>query len=330
MLISEVLKKLLCLLADGQFHSGTALASAVGVSRSAIWKHLQTLADVGIELIAVSGKGYKLSQPLQFLDRQHIDRYLRPDIHQFINRLEIHDCIDSTNNYLLEQARLGADSGCVCVAEYQSAGKGRRGRQWVSPFGQNIYLSILWRYQEGPAAIAGLSLALGVAVARTLKQLGVTEIGLKWPNDIFRQQRKLGGILVEVSGESSGPCHAVIGLGLNFYLTAQQADSIDQPWTDIVTALGENAYLRRNELVAYLLNQLLPLIAGYEAGSIQKYAAEWRSYDCLLDSVVDIYIGQQCFKGRLKGIDDDGLLLLETSDGHLRSFASGEVSFRSA
>jgi BirA family biotin operon repressor/biotin-[acetyl-CoA-carboxylase] ligase len=199
----------------------------------------------------------------------------------------------------------------------------------VSPFGQNIYLSILWRYQEGPAALAGLSLALGVAVAKTLQQLGVTEIGLKWPNDIFRQQRKLGGILVEVSGESSGPCYAVIGLGLNFCLTAKHADSIDQPWTDIVTALGEDVYLRRNELVALLLNQLLPLVAEYEAGSIQKYATEWRSYDCMLGSMVDIFIGQQCFKGRLSGIDDEGLLLLETSDGKLRSFASGEVSFRS-
>lgn len=328
MLISETLKQLLQLLADGKFHSGTELARALAISRSAIWKQLHALSELGVELTAVSGKGYKLSQPLQLLDQGLIGRYLDPQALRLIRRLEIHDAIHSTNSYLQELARDGGEAGLVCVAEYQTAGKGRRGRNWVSPFGHNIYLSILWRYQDGPAAIAGLSLVLGVAVVRALRQLGVTDVGLKWPNDIYRQQRKLAGILVEVSGESSGPCHAVIGLGVNFYLPARQAENIDQPWTDLGSVLGDTAYTRRNELVGLLLNHLLPVIADFEAESMRDYADEWRSYDCMLGREVNIFVGREGHGGTVAGIDDNGLLLLKDGDGRLRTFASGEVSFR--
>lgn len=330
MLISDTLKRLLSLLADGKFHSGTELSRELAISRSAVWKQLQALTELGVELTAVSGKGYKLPQPLQLLDQHRIAGCLDAQTLQLIKRLEIHDVIHSTNSYLQECAGQGGESGLVCVAEYQSAGKGRRGRSWVSPFGHNIYLSILWRYQDGPAAIAGLSLALGVAVVRALQQLGLTDVGLKWPNDIYWRQRKLAGILVEVSGETSGPCHAVIGLGVNFYLSTQQAETIAQPWIDLSSVMGEAAYTRRNELVALLLNQLLPVIAGFEDGSIANYIAAWRNYDCMLDKAVNIFIGQQCYEGTVAGIDDSGLLLLKDNEQRIRAFASGEVSFRAS
>lgn len=328
MLISETLKQLLRLLADGQFHSGTELSRALSVSRSAIWKQLHALSELGVELKAVSGRGYKLQQPMQLLDNHRISGYLDQPALQLIKRLEIHDAIPSTNRYLLELARNGGESGLVCFAEYQTDGKGRRGRTWVSPFGHNIYLSILWRYQDGPAAISGLSLALGVAVVRALRQLGVSDVGLKWPNDIYWRQRKLAGILVEVSGESSGPCHAVIGLGVNFYLSAGQAENIDQPWVDLNHILGETAYARRNELAALLLNHLMPVIAGFENDSIHAYVEEWRRYDCMLGTTVSLFIGRQSHEGTVAGIDEHGLLLLKDEDGRERAFASGEVSFR--
>lgn len=330
MLISETLKQLLQLLADGKFHSGTELSRALAISRSAIWKQLHALSELGVELTALSGKGYKLQQPLQLLDQHRIGGYLDQQTLQLIKRLEIHDAIHSTNSYLHELAGKGGESGLVCFAEFQAAGKGRRGRTWVSPFGHNIYLSILWRYQDGPAAIAGLSLALGVAVVRALRQLGIKDVGLKWPNDIYWQQRKLAGILVEVSGESSGPCHAVIGLGLNFYLSARQAENIDQPWIGLCSVLGETACARRNELAALLLNHLMPVIADFENESIQDYADEWRSYDCMLGKAVNLFVGQQSHEGTIAGIDDNGLLLLKGGDGQMRAFASGEVSFRAS
>lgn len=328
MWISDINKQLLALLADGRFHSGTELADTLAISRSAVWKHLQALSDeLAIELVAVSGKGYKLARPLQLLSSQAISEVLEQSAAKLLRRIEIHDSLPSTNGYLLEAARRNEEGGLVCLAEYQSAGKGRRGRSWISPFGHNIYLSILWRHQTGPGAIAGLSLAIGVAVVRALRQFGVEDVGLKWPNDIYWRGRKLGGILIEVSGESGGPCHSVVGLGLNLYLSNQQAQAIEQAWVDLQHIVGERSTGRRNQLVALLLNQILPVLADFETLTLAHYLPDWRCMDCMLGLETDIFIGEQGFHGTVKGIDDQGLLLLEDADGRIRPFASGEISF---
>lgn len=330
MSISEQLLRLLNLLADGRFHSGTELARLLGVSRSAIWKHLRTLDELGVEAVAVSGKGYKLHWPLQLLNRRQIDAQLEPRAQALISELEIYPALASTNGYLSALAQQSRAAGRVCLAEYQSAGKGRRGRGWISPFGHNIYLSILWRYQNGPGAIAGLSLALGVAVVRALSRAGAEEVGLKWPNDIYWRDRKLAGILIEVSGESSGPCHAVIGLGLNLYLPESQAEPIEQAWVDLRQIMGEAVMQQRNRLVALLLNEMLPVIADFETRTLQSFIDDWRSLDCMRGKAVSVYIGEQAFTGVVRGIDRQGLLLLEDDAGKLHAFASGEVSFKSA
>ena len=327
MLISENLKQLLSLLADGQFHSGTELASVLKVSRTAVWKHLQALGDFGVELIGVSGKGYKLRYPLQLLDSRKIDASLNERAGALISLLDIHAVIPSTNAYLSEIAHQAPASGRVCLAEYQTAGKGRRGRSWVSPFGHNIYLSILWHYPDGPAAIAGLSLAVGVAVIKALRKMGVNDIGLKWPNDIYWHGRKLGGILIEVSGESGGPCDAVIGLGLNIYLPQDQAEGIEQAWVDLQQILGDSVVNQRNRLVALLLNEMLPVIADFDQQALLSFVNEWRNYDCMQGRAATIFIGQQQYQGVVEGIDDQGLLLLKDADGQVRAYASGEVSF---
>ncbi|MEQ1529763.1 MAG: bifunctional biotin--[acetyl-CoA-carboxylase] ligase/biotin operon repressor BirA [Methylococcales bacterium] len=325
MIISDKHKQTLALLADGKFHSGTELANALGLSRSAIWKHLNSFSELGISHAAVNGKGYKLDQPLQLLAQAEIHTDLTNAAKSLLTSLEIHDQIHSTNSYLVEQAHNQAPSGTVCFAEHQSAGKGRRGRQWVSPYGHNIYLSILWRFQQGPAAISGLSLAIGVAVIRALKQCHIDNIGLKWPNDIYSNGKKLGGILVEVSGETEGPCCAVVGLGLNLYLPESQASGIAQAWTDL-TSISEQPPAR-NQLAACLLNHLLPILAGYENQGINSYLEEWRRYDCLKDKPAVLYIGNQQFTGIVQGIDDTGMLLMQQAGKSVQSFASGEVSF---
>ena len=324
--ISDKQKKILSLLADGEFHSGTELAEVLGISRSAVWKQLSGLAELGLQHSAVSGKGYRLDSRLELLDASQINETIHSRAAALISSLEIHDQIDSTNRYLVERSQNNAQSGSVCFAEYQTAGKGRRGRQWVSPYGSNIYLSILWRFQQGPAAISGLSLAIGVAVIRALKQHRITDIGLKWPNDIYSQGKKLGGILVEVSGETGGPCSAVIGLGLNLFLPEAEAGSINQAWTDLSKITGQNQ-LFRNQLAGTLLNHLLPVIAEYESVGIKAYLDEWRSYDCLTGKSATLFIGQQQFEGMVRGIDDNGMLLIERPDGNVQTFASGGVSF---
>lgn len=328
MLISEKQQKIIAILADGQFHSGTELAEKLEISRSAICKQLKNLNELGIEFSAVTGKGYCLKNPLYLLSNDTIEKYLTADVCSLISALEIHQSIHSTNSYLAELAHRENKSGVVCFAEYQTAGKGRRGREWVSPFGSNIYLSILWRFQNGPASISGLSLAVGVAVVRALKECGVQDVGLKWPNDIYWQQKKLAGILIEVSGETNGPCHAVIGLGLNFYIPKDKAKSITQDWVDLSQILDINPNNLRNKLAATLLNHLMPIIANFEQQGLTHYLEAWRAYDCMKGNAVEIFMGEQRFSGIVEGIDDNGLLLLADEQGKVKAFASGEVSFR--
>ena len=331
MQFSSQKKQLLQLLSDGKFHSGTKLAEQLNLSRSAIWKKINVLEACGIEIVAVNGKGYRLPEPIELLDKALILNQLPGSVRQHISVLDTHDQIDSTNSYLSALTHKQPESsGVVCLAEQQTAGRGRRGRQWVSPFGCNIYLSILWQFQEGPASLSGLSLAVGVAVIKALKIHHIENVGLKWPNDIYWQQKKLGGILIEVSGESSGPCSAVIGLGLNLYLPEQQASAIEQDWVDIKQIRGNSTPLSRNQLLATLIEQLINVTANYTEQSFAQYRDEWRQYDCMRGQQVHLFMGNRKIAGIVQGINDDGLLLLKTQDGQVQSFASGEVSFRSS
>lgn len=328
MLISPSQKLILNILSDGQFHSGTELAKNIGISRSAICKQLNNLTELGVKFSAISGKGYRLERVIQFLFAEDIENNLSSTAASLISTLEIHDCIASTNSYLVNKSYETINSGFVCFAESQTAGKGRRGREWVSPFGCNIYLSILWQFQNGPASISGLSLAVGVAVIRALNECGIDNVGLKWPNDIYWQGKKLAGILIEVSGESSGPCNAVIGLGLNLYISEEQANSITQAWVDLSSIVADNPVKIRNKLAAVLLNHLMPTIANFEQDTLESYLAEWREHDCMKGQEVNIFRGQQVFTGVVDGIDNNGMLLLANEQGEVQTFASGEVSFR--
>ncbi len=331
MYISLTQRKILDILADAQFHSGTELAKKIGISRSAICKQLKCLHELGIEFSAVSGKGYCLEYPLRLLSESQMAEYLNSQTRALISSIEIHDCLNSTNSYLRDQSvpaefDAGINKGLVCFAEYQTAGRGRRGREWVSPFGSNIYLSILWHFQNGPASISGLSLAVGVAVIRALKECGIEGAGLKWPNDIYWQGKKLAGILIEVSGEASGPCNAVIGLGLNFYIPESKAKSITQDWVDL-NQIVDNSFEIRNKMAALLLNHLMMTIAGFEEDVLESYLNEWRLYDCMKGKQVNLFMGQKTYYGQVEGIDNNGMLLLSDEQGELKTFASGEVSF---
>jgi BirA family biotin operon repressor/biotin-[acetyl-CoA-carboxylase] ligase len=175
LIFNDKQKKILNLLADGCFHSGTELADTLGLSRASVWKHIASFSHYSIEIITLHGRGYKLSRPLELLSASLIEESLTKLARSYLSGLEIYHQIDSTNRYLNELSQTTTASGHVCFAEMQTEGKGRRGRQWVSPFGSNLYFSILWRYQQDPASIAGLSLAVGVAVIRALRELGLNE-----------------------------------------------------------------------------------------------------------------------------------------------------------
>ncbi len=326
MRFNETKLKLIQFLADGEFHSGSELAKSLGISRSAVWKNIEGFASIGMEVIAVSGKGYRLNQPLELLKQSTIDAFLSPSVKPLLSGLEIHPQIDSTNRFLVNSVGQGCCSGTVCLAEMQTAGRGRFDRQWISPFGHNIYLSLLWRFLEGPAALSGFSLAVGVAIVRTLKKFGVNDVGLKWPNDILWRKQKLGGILVEVLGEANGPCAAVIGLGINFYISEKSARMIDQDWIDLERILGDSRP-SRNVLVSGILNDLVPVVASFETTGLAPYLDEWHQWDCLYGEAVELSVGNSRVRGDVSGITSDGLLILRDKMGRLSQFASGEVSF---
>ncbi len=327
MTIPEKQRKIITLLSDGAFHSDTDLASTLGLSQSVVCEHLHGLAELGLPTLAVNGKGYRLEKPIEFLSTDKIVAFLETSTRAHLPGIEIHDQIDSTNRYLAEHAVVAPlRSGFVCLAEQQTAGKGRRGRCWVSPFGRNIYLSLLWRFANGFADTAGLSLVVGVAVVRVLRALGLADVGLKWPNDIYCHGKKLGGILIEAAGAADGSCHTVIGLGLNVYLPQQQAGDIQQDWTDLSRIQG-TPFTGRNRLVAKLLDQMVALLRDFETRGLAGFLDEWRGYDCLQGQNARLFINERHLDGVVLGIDGHGLLLFARDNGTVQAFASGEVSF---
>ena len=320
-------KKLLLLLSDGRFRSGSFLAGKLGISRTGVWKHINNLSELGLEIHAVSGRGYKLERSLELLDEGAIRSSLKADVRARIGAFSVHDRIDSTNRFLSDRSTDAGPNGAICLAESQTAGKGRNGRSWISPFGNNIYLSLAWQYPGGPASLSGLSLAVGVAVVRALAASGIDGLGLKWPNDILWEGKKLGGILIEVSGEVQGPCTVVIGLGLNYKMSKGQGEAIDQDWIDLETISPESKP-GRNHLAAALINEILPAVSQFDRTGLAPFLAEWRASDCMRGKEVVLNMGKQVIAGTVAGISDEGLIQLYTSKRKFCSFASGEVSFR--
>lgn len=318
--------RLVSLLADGRFHSGEELGRALGVGRAAVWKLVKGIEAWGLEVFAVSGRGYRLSEPLELLDRALILADMRPEARVLLAGLDVLPGTDSTNRNLMERAAQGLASGFACLAEHQWAGRGRQGRDWISPFGANLYLSVLWRFEDAPAALASLSLAAAVAVARALADMGVQDIGLKWPNDILWQERKLSGILLEMAGEPAGPCYVVAGVGLNVNMPPASGDLIDQSWVDLRGIVGRP--LARNPIAAGLLSRLLEALETFSHHGLSPFRAEWRRLDCIQGRTISISSpGGGAQQGTALGTDESGALRVDV-DGHVRRFHSGEVSVR--
>lgn len=316
-------------LADGELHSGEALAQALGISRAAVWKAVQKASEaLGLEVRSARGRGYCLTAPLELLDPGRILAAIPEQVRHRIKCLEVYDDIDSTNSHLMREAGKGAPSGTLCFAEHQSAGRGRRGRTWVSPFGSNLYLSLLWRYPFGPSALGGLSLAAGAAVASVLEAEGVPEVALKWPNDVLWRRRKLAGLLLEVAGEAQGPSLVVVGLGLNMRLDAAQAAGIDQPWVDLQSVPGLAAG-DRNQLAARLAERLTSVMERYGTDGLTPFLADWERFDLYRGERVEIRMGDRTLSGVHAGVTPEGALRLDM-DGGIQTFQAGEVSLRAA
>lgn len=322
------LANLINLLADGAHHSGEELGEHLGISRAAVWKYIKRLEELGLQLESVKGKGYCLLGSIELLDEKIIHQHLDAEIKTTLRSISIFPEIESTNGYLLKQADIDFH---LCLAERQTAGRGRRGRPWISPFARNIYFSLGWRSNSGISALKGLSLLVGCAVIRVLRKIGLQKPGLKWPNDILASEKKLAGILVEIRGDLAGECELVIGIGLNYQMQGAVIDEITQPWIDLSElARVEGVSLpTRNELVAALISELLSMLKQYEHLGFVAYKSEWESSHLYQDKQVELLMGSSSLTGTCLGIDEEGALILRDAEHQIHYLHGGEMSLRS-
>lgn len=313
--------QILAKLADGKFHSGEALAKHFDISRARVWQAVDELRNFGLEIAAVTGRGYKIFDGLELLSDTTIKAHMPAELAQKTELL-IYPETSSTNLVLSEKLRQNAiNSGTVCVAEYQSQGRGRLGRAWVSPMASNIYCSVAWQFNQSVPQLMGLSLVAGLAVISALEQMGAKNVGLKWPNDIFWQGRKLGGILVEITGDALGPCDVVIGIGLN--VNMPRHIKIDQAFTDLATVM--QCSISRNQLIAYMITALNNYLPRFSQQGFNGFTNEWLKYDILHHQPVKITQLDQILDGLAMGIDERGQLKVNI-DGQEQCLTSAEVS----
>ena len=323
--MSELQEKILAVLNDGGFHSGEALGSALGVSRTAVWKQLQKLATMGLPLESIKGTGYRLAQGFELLAAVDIRAHLNAASPRHI---DVFHSLESTNTFAREQAANRDYAGSVVFAERQTAGRGRRGKEWLSPFGASIYMSVLWDFVQGVQALQGLSLGVGVAVRRALLELGLADVSLKWPNDIYVKGKKLGGILLEMVGDPEGHCSVVIGIGINVSMPIAIGQNIDQPWTDLDSELL--SAVSRNKLAARLIDEIFTLLADFETVGFSAYRDEWESADAFSGLQCAIITPRETVSGVLLGVDNNGAVRLRLADGSVQRFIGGELSLRQA
>ncbi len=320
--------QILKVLSSGGFCSGNDLAIQFGISRTAIKKHVQVLIDYGLDIYALPGRGYKLSHPLQLLDENIISSRFKSEPESLIKDVLLLPSIGSTNKHLLALANDGEVDGCALLAEHQSQGRGRRGKEWLSPFGQNLYCSLLWRFDGVEHGLGALSLAVGIAVVDAIESLGISGVQLKWPNDLLHNGRKLAGILLEMSGDPNGSGFVVIGIGINVDMrNDDESEKIGQPWIDLCSLADSTVC--RNALTIALLSRLSDMLKLYDADGFSDLVNRWNELDYMYGKEVNIIGVNYTQRGTAQGIDENGALLL-LKDKIICRIHSGEVSLRLA
>jgi BirA family transcriptional regulator, biotin operon repressor / biotin---[acetyl-CoA-carboxylase] ligase len=316
---------LLSIIADGQFHSGQVIAEQLDISRAAIWKSIRHLESLGLQIEAVRGRGYRLENKIELLSEKVIKKSLSSIAKKSCNELVVLFKTESTSSFLFDRLSSEKSHGNAVLAEYQSNGRGRRGNQWISPLASGVCVSVAWHFEIAPNALGLLSLYMGVATARTLSALGLTDVGLKWPNDVVINDKKLGGILLELRGEASGPVDVIIGIGINYDLPDFVISDIDQAVTDICSLSKKR--LSRNKIAATLLSNIFEILEELQLGAGSSLIDEWRQYDQSVGRRAKLILPDKEIEGILNGVDNQGALLM-TIDGQQKSFTSGEVSLR--
>jgi BirA family biotin operon repressor/biotin-[acetyl-CoA-carboxylase] ligase len=322
------LPPLVALLADGELRSGQWLAGQLGVSRAAVWKAIERLRAQGVAVDAVPRRGYRFPTGVELLADGPIRAALHAERAARLGRLELCFEVDSTNTRLLNARPPAEGSADACLSELQHAGRGRRGRPWIAPFGGSLALSLSWLFRDATRVSPALSLSVGVAVARALARAGAHGIGLKWPNDLWWHDRKVGGILLEMRTEASGPAHIVVGVGLNLALAPAVRAEIESSGVSIATvadACGSGP--SRNFLAGAIIDELLSMLVRFERDGFAAFRTEWTALDALADRPARVLMGHNTVSGTARGVDEEGALRLERA-GTIERFVAGEVSLR--
>lgn len=323
-MFNQTTHNILVALSGGDFCSGELLGEQNNISRAAIGKHIQALQKLGLDIYSVTGKGYRLSQPIELLTQDKIVDAAGVDNLSVAVETVVGSTNDVIKKALYDRALDAHCSGTTVFSEAQTAGRGRRGKQWISPLGASLYFSTHWRFEQGINATMGLSLVVGIAIVEALSELGVTDLGLKWPNDIYYQGRKLAGILVELEGQGSDACDIIIGAGINVQLPVDASNSIDQPFAD----LNETGLtLNRNVIAGTILRHLLSLLGAFEQHGFSSFVERWHQYDCFVGHSVQLSMGQRVVEGIANGVDAQGGIVL-TINNQSQSFFGGEISLR--
>ena len=327
---SPLVARVFARLCDGEFHSGEELAQALGVTRSAVWKAANALRDLGTPMEAIRNRGYRLIGASEPLGAARIRERLTRVVRDRLLRLDVAWSIGSTNTELVGRPNPPLGRTEVLLAEFQTAGRGRRGRSWLAPPGGAVCLSLSWTFPEVPRDAGALSLAIGVCVLRALSAFDVPDVRLKWPNDVLVKDRKLGGILIELRAETAGPACAVVGIGLNVALGDElraKIAALGLQAADLHSVVGKT--LSRNLLAAQLIESCVRGLMEFEREGLRPFIEEWRHADALRGRPVTVHAGDESARGLARSIDLSGALLVETPQG-LRKFFSGEVTVRPA
>ncbi len=315
---SQTLTDIVDILNDGQCHDGTTIGAKLNISRNAVCKVIKKLTDYGIKISSRKNTGYILQEPLNMLKQSEIVQGLLDKETEII----IAESLDSTNDYL--KSFYGSEKNIVCLAEHMSQGKGRLNRSWHAPFGQNIYLSYLCRFQKDVSELAGLSLIVSLAILKTIDKLKLpAPLQVKWPNDVVCHGQKLVGSLIELQAEANGTCQVIIGIGINVNMLDGD-HKITQDWTSLRKILG--SYIDRNELCSSLINNLIAYIKRFEHNGLSDFMEEWEQSDCLYGQQINLKCMEQAFTGTMEGINRQGNLLLRLEDGSVKAFSAGDTT----
>ena len=312
------------------FHGGDQLGKQLGISRVAVSKHMSSLRKKGLPLISVAGKGYTLEEQINLISKERITSFIDKKFHKQLADIHIHQQLDSTNAWLAEQD-FSERRATLCLTESQPEGRGRRDRQWHSSAYRNLMFSLSWRYTNWPAALSGLSLLAGLITAEALELCGVKQVKIKWPNDLYLEGKKLGGLLVSAKGEASGACDLVVGIGINHHILNEQGRLIDQDWIDLQSA---GYSIDRNQLAALLTEGFIDLLPKFETQGFSPFAQSWNNRCLYKGDKVRLFKqsqlkqDQQEITGLCMGVDKEGVLNIQDDNGEILDIRDADMSMR--